>query len=108
MNVVMDEAVIHSAPNNDVLGDSFTIPGTNDEVKATFAKALLRLRIITSPQSGPVAQITRDNSGTRPLDLFLQLGAKWLSGHQGQRWSSDWMPKATTQFRFRTHDSAQE
>jgi hypothetical protein len=55
MNVVMDEAVIHSAPNNDVLGDSFTIPGTNDEVKATFAKALLRLRIITSPQSGPVA-----------------------------------------------------
>ena len=77
MNVVMDEAVIHSAPNNDVLGDSFTIPWTNDEVKATFAKALLRLRIITSPQSGPVAQITRDNSGTSPLDLFLQLGAKW-------------------------------
>ena len=77
MNVVMDEAVIHSAPNNDVLGDSFTIPGTNDEAPATFAKALLRLRIITSPQSGPVAQITRDNSGTSPLDLFLQLGAKW-------------------------------
>ena len=28
------------------------------------------------------------------------------SGHQGQLWSSDWMPLAATQFRFRTHDSA--
>lgn len=64
MNVVMDEAVIHSAPNNDVLGNNVTIPGTDDEVKAMFAKALLRQRIITGPQSHPVARITRDNDGT--------------------------------------------
>ena len=34
-------------------------------------------RRLSCTPSGPVAQNSRDNSGTSPSDLFLQLGAKW-------------------------------
>ena len=34
-------------------------------------------RRLSCTPSGPVAQNSRDNSGTRPLDQFRQLGAKW-------------------------------
>ena len=84
MDVVMDEAVIHSAPNNDVLGDSVTIPGTDVEVKATFAIALLRQRIITGPQAHPVAQNPRVNSRKISPNLFEPQGTNRKGGSSGE------------------------
>ena len=75
--MVMDEAVIHSEPSSatispcaclppgllvehfesQVLGSRVTIPGPDDEMKSTFAKALLRLRNSTNPSSGPVHHV---------------------------------------------------
>ena len=53
-----------------MLGNSVTITGPDDEVKATFAKALLKLRISTSPQSRPVAQKTRGQLRDTPHALI--------------------------------------
>ena len=57
-----------------VLGARITIPWTDDEVNPTFAKALLRLRIITGPESGPVAQKFQGLLRNKPLRLISSTG----------------------------------
>jgi len=64
-----------------VLGDRVTIPRPNDDDKATFTKALVKLRISMNPQSHPVAQKTGDNGEITPSNSLQSNTPKWQRPH---------------------------
>jgi hypothetical protein len=64
MSVSGPAVLVVEQSKSQVLGNRVTIPRPNDDDKATFTNALLKLRISMNPKSHPVAQKTGATEGS--------------------------------------------